>query len=228
MPAAQPDSTVGDDIRLLGRLLGDVVREQAGEQVFDLIEGVRRVAVTERRDGGAPLDELAGQLLDVPIDDQLHVIRAFAWISLLANTAEDVHHERRRRFHRAAGSGHQEGSIGATFQHLAGRGLGAAEVGRALRELEVSPVLTAHPTEVRRKSVLDALSRVAARLDALGSLTAEAPERREIEAGLRLEILSLWQTAILRLSKLRVRDEIGEALRYFDTSIFAVVPELQR
>ncbi|MGE3589604.1 MAG: phosphoenolpyruvate carboxylase [Ilumatobacteraceae bacterium] len=228
MPATRPDAAVGDDIRLLGRLLGDVVREQAGDRVFDLIERVRRLAVAERRDGSAPLSELADELLDVPIRDQLHVIRAFAWISLLANTAEDVHHERRRRFHRSARTGHQEGSIAGTFDHLASRGFGAEQVGQALRELAVSPVLTAHPTEVRRKSVLDALARVAGRLDALGSLTADAPERSEIEASLRLEILALWQTAILRLSKLRVRDEIGEALRYFDTSIFQVVPELQR
>src|SRR5918993_5341498 len=99
------DAALSEDIRLLGRLLGDVVRAQAGDEVFELVEGVRRRAVDARRDGRSPLAVLAETLPDRPIDDQLHLIRAFGWLSLLANTAEDVHHERRRRYHRAHGSG---------------------------------------------------------------------------------------------------------------------------
>ena len=94
------DAALGDDIRLLGRLLGEVVREQAGDAVFELVEDVRRRAVDARRDGRSPLDGLAATLPGQSIDDQLHLIRAFGWLSLLANTAEDVHHERRRRYHR--------------------------------------------------------------------------------------------------------------------------------
>ncbi len=97
-----------------------------------------------------------------------------------------------------------------------------------LGELGVSPVLTAHPTEVRRKTVLDALGRIADLLDERGRLERAAPERDDLEDALRLEVLMLWQTAILRLSKLRVRDEINESLRYYDTSLFEVVPALQR
>ena len=227
MAVSEKDIPVGDDIRLVGRLLGDVVREQAGAAVFDLVERVRQISVAERREGGAPFAELAEQLASADIADQLHVIRAFAWISLLANTAEDVHHERRRRFHRSAGSGHQEGSIAAAFDHLRAAGASAADVGRVLRELRVSPVLTAHPTEVRRKTVLDALGRVADLLEARSN-AVDAHDRDDLDGALRLEILSLWQTAILRLSKLRVRDEVAESLRYYDTSLFEVVPALQR
>ena len=154
---SEKDTPVGDDIRLLGRLLGDVVRDQAGAAAYELIERVRQLAVAERRDGNGPHAQLADELSQASIEDQLHVIRAFAWISLLANTAEDVHLERRRRFHRSAGSGHQEGSIAAAFDHLHDAGVSAGRVAGALRELRVSPVLTAHPTEVRRKTVLDAL-----------------------------------------------------------------------
>ncbi len=222
------DQPVGDDIRLLGRLLGDVVREQAGEGVYALVERVRQAAVAERRVGGAGLAETEAELLGADIDDQLHVIRAFAWISLLANTAEDVHHERRRRFHRAAGSGHQEGSLAATFDALQRAGVSDADVTRLLGEIAVSPVLTAHPTEVRRKTVLDALARVADHLAERGRIPADDPERAEIEDALRLEVLTLWQTAILRLSKLRVRDEVVESLRYYETSLFEVIPALQR
>jgi phosphoenolpyruvate carboxylase len=228
MRPSDQHAAVGDDIRLLGRLLGDVVREQAGPAVYDLIEKVRRTAVGERRDGTAPLTELAADLLPASIDDQLHVIRAFAWISLLANTAEDVHHERRRRFHRTVGSGSQEGSIAAVLDGLQAAGVSADDVERVLRELTVNPVLTAHPTEVRRKTVLEALARVAELLDERDRIGDDVAEQIAVEEELRIEILSLWQTAILRLTKLRVRDEINESLRYYDASLFEVVPALRR
>ncbi len=228
MPPTGSDADVSDDIRLLGRLLGDVVRDDAGAHVFDLIERVRQIAVSERRDGGAPIAELARELLPATIDEQLHVIRAFGWISLLANTAEDVHHERRRRFHRIAGSSHQEGSIAAVLDGLLADGTPGDDVARVLSELDVSPVLTAHPTEVRRKTVLDALGRIADLLDERGRHGNDLTETDRIEESLRLEILALWQTAILRLSKLRVRDEINESLRYYESSLFEVVPALQR
>jgi phosphoenolpyruvate carboxylase len=155
------DSERSDDIRLMGRLLGDVIREQAGESVFDLVERVRAIAVNARRVHATPFDDLHRVLSGEAIDDQVHVIRAFAWISLLANTAEDVHHERRRRYHRAAGSGHQQGSIADAFDHVRDAGVSPQQVAAVLAELSVSPVLTAHPTEVRRKTILDVLARVA-------------------------------------------------------------------
>jgi phosphoenolpyruvate carboxylase len=222
------DRPVGDDIRLLGRLLGDVVAEQAGQATFDLVESARQSAVGARRSGRSPFGELQQLLLPAAIDDQLHVIRAFAWISALANTAEDVHHERRRRFHRTHGSGHQEGSVVAGFQRLDAAGVPPQRVLAALAELDVSPVLTAHPTEVRRKTVLDVLKRVADLLEERGRTEAGDPRLDEIERELRVEILASWHTAILRLSKLRVRDEVLEALRYYDASLFAVVPAVRR
>ena len=129
------DSERSDDIRLMGRLLGDVIREQAGGGVFDLVEHVRAVAVSARRNDKAPFDDLHGLLAGASIGDQLHVIRAFAWISLLANTAEDVHHERRRRYHRAAGSGHQEGSIANAFERLGEAGVTPQQISAVLAEL---------------------------------------------------------------------------------------------
>ena len=104
---ADGSGDAGDDIRLLGRLIGDVLREQAGAAAFDLVERVRQVAVTERRDGNDPVPALAAELADAGLDDQVHLIRAFGWLSLLANTAEDMHQERRRRYHRDAGTGSQ-------------------------------------------------------------------------------------------------------------------------
>lgn len=222
--AELPATSAGDDIRLLGRLLGDVIREMEGAAAFELVERVRSTAVAGWRRGASALDELSAALHGTTIDDQLHVIRAFAWLSLLANTAEDVHHERRRRFHRSAGSTAQVGSLKATFELLAARRVTADDLVAVLSTLTVIPVLTAHPTEVRRKTILDALGRVA-------DLLAErdhSPQAGDDEQQLRLEVQTMWDTALLRLSKLRVRDEIDEGLRYYEASLFKVVPEIRR
>ncbi len=188
--------------------MGDVVREQAGDDAFTLVERVRQVAVSDRRDAVVPFDDLVAVLADTPLDRQLHVIRAFAWLSLLADTAEDVH-----------ATPTATGTLRGSFQRLRDDGVPAEAVADVLRELKVAPVLTAHPTEVRRKTVLDHVARVAALLEAGAD---------DVEDALRLEALMLWQTAILRLTKLRVRDEINESLRYYGTSLFEVAPALRR
>jgi phosphoenolpyruvate carboxylase len=230
------EETVGDsdsneslsaDIRLVGRLLGDVIREQQGPDTFEAIEAIRIVAVGARRDGASAVDELRSLLASLPIDEQLHVIRAFDWLSVLANTAEDVDVVRRRRRHQIADSEPQRGSLRAAFDRLCGEGVDLDEIAHTVAGLEVSPVITAHPTEVRRQTVLDVVRQIAVLLERRdGSGSAEDIEG--IDADLRVRILILWQTAILRLSKLGVRDEINEALRYYDASLFDVVPTLTR
>jgi len=223
-----PQTDAGDDIRLLGRLIGDVLREQTGDATFELVERVRRLAVDARRAGKNPIDLLIKALADIEIEDQLHVIRAFGWLSLLANTAEDLHQERRRRHHRDIGSGAQEGSLEAGLDRLLAHGVSRDRILTELTDLRVSPVITAHPTEVRRKTVLDRVDAVSLLLDRRTRASASPSEVAEIDTGLRLEILTLWQTAILRLSKLRVRDEINESLRYYRSSLFTTIPRLQR
>ncbi len=217
---------LGNDIRLLGTMLGDVVREQAGNSTFDLVEAVRRIAVDGRRSGTSSVAELEALLGDQSIDEIIHVVRAFDWLSLLANTAEDVHVERRRRHHLSVGSTAQTGSLAATFDELIANGVAPDTIRAALNEVQVSPVITAHPTEVRRKTILDVLSNVGELLDELERLGPDDPRRAGHERDLRARILTLWQTAILRLSKLRVRDEINDALRYYDASLFETIPEL--
>ncbi len=221
-------SDTSDDIRLLGRLIGDVLREQAGADVFDLVERVRRTAVSGRRSGENPIEALADLLERAPVEEQLHLIRAFGWLSLLANTAEDLHTERRRRFHRDSGSGWQEGSLGAGLDRMLDNGVAPDRVVNELNDLRVSPVITAHPTEVRRQTVLDHVDNVADLLARRAHAAISPTEIDEIDDRLRIEVLTLWQTAEVRLSKLRVRDEINEALRYYRSSIFETVTGLQR
>ena len=223
-----PAADASSDIRLLGRLIGDVLRDQAGDDTFDLVERVRRTAVGARREGTAPIAELTAQLHEAALDDQLHLIRAFGWLSLLANTAEDVHTERRRRFHRDAGRPAQEGSLEAGLDKLLASGAAPAAIATVLDEVRLSPVITAHPTEVRRKTILTVVEHVAHLLEQRARVLDSPSELAQIDAELRLDVLTLWQTAKIRLSKLRVRDEINEALRYYESSIFDTVPALQR
>ncbi|KQS61091.1 phosphoenolpyruvate carboxylase [Geodermatophilus sp. Leaf369] len=210
-----------EDIRLLGRVLGEVVREQAGQEVFDVVEAARVEAFRIRRsevDRTGLADMLAG------LDERSanHVIRAFSHFSLLANLAEDVHHERRRRFHRREGSPPQKGTLDATFDLLDAADLDPAVVAHELAGALVSPVVTAHPTEVRRRTV----SQVQRHVTELMRTRETAEDERVWSAHLWREVLTLWQTALLRLSRLRLEDEIDEALRYYDLSLFAVVPAI--
>jgi len=221
------DIDSGDNIRLLGRILGEVIAEQAGEAVFDLIERVRRTAVESRRQGHSPISDLGADLDGAEIDDILHVVRAFGWLALLANTAEDLHLEHRRREHLDAGETDRPGGVAATMSALLDSGVDPTDVFEALGRLRVSPVLTAHPTEVRRQTILDVVERISGHLEHRRLVASSVSATAEVDAAMRDEVLTLWQTAILRLSKLRVNDEVNEALRYYASSLFTVVPQLQ-
>ena len=215
VPAVGKDAPLDEDIRLLGRLLGDVVREQHGAPVFELVERIRRLAVDQRRRSSDDHHELAQLLDSLSTAEALPVIRAFSWFSLLANIAEDVHHVRRRTYHRRVGSPPQPGSLEHSLDRLAQSGRSAADTAALLKQVKVTPVLTAHPTEVRRKTVLDCQLEIARLLLERDRVQSDGDDVDPIDDALRLQVLTLWQTAILRLSKLRVADEINESLRYY-------------
>jgi len=216
-----------DDIRLLGRVLGNVIAEQAGSEVFETVERIRQLAVEVRRGNDSDDARLGAAMSGLDIPTTLHVIRAFSWFSLLSNIAQDVHQSRRRRHHRSIGSPPQEGTIAHALDLARSAGCQPDDLVSLLQTVEVSPVFTAHPTEVRRKTILDTQRRIAAMLDRRGRLQLDAIEQTEWEAELRMHVLTLWQTALLRLSKLRVRDEIDDALRYYQLTLLAEVPRLQ-
>jgi phosphoenolpyruvate carboxylase len=225
--AAQKNQPLVDDVRLLGRILGDVIREQEGKDAYERVERIRQLAVAYRlkRDKGAgrALDRL---LMGLSGDHTVSVIRAFSYFSHLANIAEDRHHLRRRAIHER--QGHlQEGSLGMAFDRLARRGVPAEQIAATLNHAFISPVLTAHPTEVQRKSILDA-ERAIAELLAARSAAASARELAENEALLRARVTQLWQTRMLRNAKLTVDDEIENALSYYRATFLAQIPILYR
>ena len=219
------DAPLRDDIRLLGRVLGEVIGEQAGPDVLELVESTRVEAFKIRRSEVDRAD-LAERLAGLDIRSANHVIRAFSHFSLLANLAEDIHHERRRRFHRREGSPPQQGSLAATFRLLDEADLSADEVARELAGALVCPVVTAHPTEVRRKTISDVQRQVTELIRQRDRTAVGEGDDTEWSVKLWRSVLTLWQTALLRLSRLRLTDEIDEALRYYELSLFDVVPAL--
>jgi phosphoenolpyruvate carboxylase len=228
--AVDKDLPLKEDTRLLGRMLGDVLRAQLGEAGFDRIEAIRQTAIRFRRSTGHDAErlrsELAALLNPLPIAATLEVVRAFSYFSHLANIAEDVHQNRRRRAHALAGSPPRPGDIGDALQQLVDAGVDRATVQRWLDEALLSPVLTAHPTEVQRKSILD-VEREIARLLTWRDRTLLTPEEMaDFMARLSTSILGLWQTAMLRLSRLRVKDEIDNGLAYYRYTFLEEIPRL--
>ncbi|GDX56990.1 phosphoenolpyruvate carboxylase [Comamonadaceae bacterium] len=227
-----------EDIRLLGRILGDVIREQEGGAAFDLIEQIRKLSVAFRRDADHAADRALKKLLKGLSGDQtVSVIRAFTYFSHLANLAEDRHHIRRRAIHERAGDS-QEGSIDVALERLRLAGISTKTIADTLATSFISPVLTAHPTEVQRKSILDAerdiAQLLAARDDIRAKATAAGTRRdalspRELsanEAQISARVLQLWQTRLLRFTKLTVADEVENALSYYESTFLREIPRI--
>jgi phosphoenolpyruvate carboxylase len=225
--AAAKNQPLVDDIRLLGRILGDVIREQEGHEAFELIERVRQLSVAYRLKRDASAGRVLDRLLkNLSGDQTVSVIRAFSYFSHLANIAEDRHHVRRREVHER--EGHlQEGSLAMAFERLFDAGLRAEEVAATLAQAYISPVLTAHPTEVQRKSILDAERAIAELVGARDRL-ATARAREDNDALLRARVTQLWQTRMLRPVKLTVADEIDNALSYYPATFLREIPRLYR
>ena len=225
--AAEKNRPLVDDIRLLGRILGDVIREQEGKEAFELIERVRQLSVAYRLKSDAQAGRALDRLLkNLSGDQTVSVIRAFSYFSHLANIAEDRHHVRRRDHHES--QGHlQEGSLAMTLERLAKADIRAADIAATLAHAYISPVLTAHPTEVQRKSILDAERAIAELVERRDALRSN-PDRADNEALLRARVTQLWQTRMLRTARLTVSDEIENALSYYHATFLRQIPRLYR
>ncbi|KVN35901.1 phosphoenolpyruvate carboxylase [Burkholderia stagnalis] len=221
------DRPLFEDIRFLGRLLGDVVREQEGDAVFDVVETIRQTAVKFRReDDRDAAQTLEKKLRKLTPEQTVSVVRAFSYFSHLANIAEDRHHNRRRRIHALAGSAPQPGTVAFALDQL--KQAGGASKGvlqRFFDDALIVPVLTAHPTEVQRKSILDAQHDIA-RLLAERDQELTARERQHNESMLRARVTALWQTRMLRDARLTVGDEIENALSYYRATFLDELPAL--
>ena len=216
------EQSLRDDIRFLGAILGDTILEQEGAKTFELIENIRKLSVAVRRDA----DTQAGKTLDkilkgLSSDDSVKVIRAFSYFSHLANLAEDQFNRQALRFEDTA----VQGSLSHTFRRLKENKVPPRRIAETLENAWISPVLTAHPTEVQRKSILDAKRAISELLAKRHGLSNPAA-LKENEQLIRARVTQLWQTRLIRLSKLTVDDEIENALSYYQSTFIQEIPRL--
>jgi phosphoenolpyruvate carboxylase len=232
------------DVRSLGTLLGEVLREQAGSPLYDAVEALRRIAIARReaeapQNGAADL-ALANARLEQALarvhtySDDLNtayqLARAFSFYFELINLAETNHRKRRRLSlqlnQSAATSSAQRGDLRGTLRRLREAGISAVEARNLLSRICVSPVFTAHPTEVARRSVMFKRRRISDLLEQLDRIPVPEAQLEALEHDLTAEITALWQTDDVRSARPTVRDEIRMALDYYESSLFDTLPVL--
>jgi phosphoenolpyruvate carboxylase len=222
------DDPLRRDVRSLGDILGHVLVEQAGPELFDAVESLRRLLIRHRNNpSGKLMAQAQGMVSKMELAEAYHVTKAFATYFELTNLAETNHRKRRRR----AGKLDRKqappaGSFHGTLLRMKKAGISARRALQALHEITVIPVFTAHPTEVARQTVLLKRRRIAEQLERLDRLPLTAEEAETCEQNIRAEVTSLWQTDEVRLTKPTVDDEIRMGLRYFRLSLFAALPRI--
>ncbi len=226
---ALKDLPLKNDIRLLGRILGDTIRRQEGDTVYELIETIRQTSIRFRRDDDILAKQELERLLNALSPDQTrHVVRAFSYFSHLSNIAEDQHHIRRSRSHALAGSQRHEGSLALAFEKADAAGISPDALRDFFQHAQIRPVLTAHPTEISRKSILNCQQTIAALLEQRDRQHLTPEELAENQESLERAVLTLWQTRMLRPSKLSVLDEVENGLSFFRRTFLTQLPRLYR
>ncbi|NLY63746.1 MAG: phosphoenolpyruvate carboxylase, partial [Alcaligenaceae bacterium] len=214
------------DIRLLGKILGLGIHESEGKPIFDVIETVRRSAVSFRREGNIHDSEVLLDKISSLSDDEANILsRAFSYFLHLANLAEDRDQNKRHRRIQLDKKNDPAGSFKSTFLKLKEKGISTAQIRQFFTQACIVPVLTAHPTEVQRKSTLD-LHREIARCLSLYDSPLTEEEQAELETELAGHIKTLWLTRMLRFNKLMVDDEIENAIAYFTNTFLQAIPKL--
>src|SRR5215213_7610585 len=232
------DAPLRRDVRFLGRLLGEVLKEQAGQALFDAVEELRTLAI-EYRDSAPDaqqewdgkhaerLMERAAEIVgQMGLVEAYRLTKAFAIYFELTNLAETNHRKRRRRAAEVSGAEPQAGTFLGTLRRMRAAGATVEEAVELLSRVEVVPVFTAHPTEVARRTVLFKRARIAAELERLDSLPLSDRRARAAAERVAAEITALWQTDEVRRRQPTVRDEIKMGLDYYPVSLVKTVPEV--
>jgi phosphoenolpyruvate carboxylase len=228
MMERDPHKPLRQDVRILGELLGETLRVHEGAPLLDTVERVRSLAKAARS-GERDLDALASVLAGLPVESALPLARAFTHFLNLANVAEQHHRIRRRRqYLQVPESRPQRGSCEETFARLVQAGVTPDALHEALSALRIELVLTAHPTEVSRRTLIHKYNRIAARLGERDRPDLTVPERDELVDALRREIRSAWETDEVRQLKLTPIDEVRSGLIVFEQSLWHAVPRYVR
>jgi len=216
------------DIRILGNLLGNVLVTQCGADVLALVEDVRAAAKQLRAQGTEESRQrFFEKIRNIPLEARTDVIHAFSLYFQLVNLAEQNHRIRRKReYERSSGSVPQRGSLRRALLQMRESGVGPEEMQSLIHMLGVELVLTAHPTEAMRRTVLDKHNKISTLLEQYEDGLLTARELRNLEKELRAEIVSLWQTRPVRKERLTVLDEVRNGLYFIDEILFDVLPAI--
>jgi len=224
-----PHAPLRHDVHDLGAMLGDTLREQVGERLFENVERVRTLAKDARAGNDDAFRELEDLLTDLPVDEAFNISRAFAHFLTLANVAEQHHRVRRRRvYHRDPEATPQPGSLDETFGRLLAAGITPDILHETICRLEIECVLTAHPTEVVRRTLLRKHNRIATLLARRDTFDLTVFERGETEQALRRDVTSCWLTDEIRRTRPTPLDEAHGGLAYLEETLWEVVPRFLR
>jgi phosphoenolpyruvate carboxylase len=226
--AADPHQPLRDDVRLLGELLGKTLAEQHGPELLARVERVRALSKRAHDTTGTDFEVLSAELAAMPVAEALPVARAFAHFLNLANIAEQHHRVRRRRAYQGAGAPPQRGSCAEVLSRLRGEGITADRLHDAICGLRIELVLTAHPTEVARRTLIQKYNRIAMALAEGDRPDLTQPEQDANVAALRREIVAAWGTAEVRSQQPTPLDEVRAALALFEESLWHAVPRYLR
>ncbi len=225
----QADKVLRSRVKLFGTLLGNVLRTQAGEHVFDAVETLRKGYISLRKeDNPRKRRRLEAIVRNLDADTLSHVVRAFSIYFSLANIAEEAyqHRQRRRRIH--SGGELWSGSFDTALREFKAEGVSAEQLQSMLDQLRYMPVFTSHPTESRRRIVMERLRNIFLTSERLDYRRLSKEEKQEITDSLETQIQILWSTDEVRVLKPQVRDEIKNGLYYFHKSLFMAVPQTYR
>ena len=221
------DKKLRSRVKLLGTLLGNVLRAQAGEEVFDAVETLRSGFISLRKKSNGAANkraQLSRLIANLDPDTVTQVVRAFSIYFSLVNIAEEAYqHQERRRLCRSSGPA-WPGSFAATLDELRQGGIDADQLQTIFSRLNYYPVITAHPTEAKRRMVKEALRRIFLTSERLDDIRLTAPEKDEVIRQLETEIQILWKTDEVRVRRPKVEDEIHAGITYFQDCLFDAVP----
>jgi len=217
------DQPLRVDVNQLGTLVGEMLREQGGDALFERVEAARRAAIRRRRGDQSAESELAGLVASGPVSGAAELVRGFSTYFRVVNRAEQIHRIRRRRdYDREPGP--PPGSLRAALSSLHAAGVALDRVGALLARLSIEPVFTAHPTEATRRSILQKEQRIARLLLDSDDPTLTPVERATLEARIRMEVTAAWQTASNPAARPTVENEREHVLYYLLNPLYEIVP----
>ncbi|MDH5573027.1 MAG: phosphoenolpyruvate carboxylase, partial [Gammaproteobacteria bacterium] len=226
---AADDKALRSRVKLFGNILGDILHEHAGKQVFDAVETLRKGHISLRKTENArKRQKLAQSLESIDPDSLGHVVRAFSLYFGLVNIAEEAYQHKQRRKIMGRNGPSWYGSFNTTLREFHKQNINAVQIQRLLDNLAYIPVFTAHPTEAKRRSILEALRRIFLVSEELDASRLNQFQKEEIIQRLQRQIQILYKTNEVRIKKPDVVDEVKNGLYYYRECLFQAVPETYR